>query len=110
VLPCENGRGRVKDIEDALSLEPCERIDAVRELGIVIVAGASNQVVGVESTAETCTGVHQRGTREALPPRVPRPVADDRGRVGETLALFISEHRVEGSIGESDTEARSPLP
>eukprot|EP00900_Chrysochromulina_parva_P012290 jgi/Chrpa1/21061/Chrysochromulina_OHIO_Genome00022797-RA len=70
MLPGENGGGGVKDVKDALSLELSERVDAVCELGVIVVACASNQVVGGEGAAEACARVQQRGAREALPPRV----------------------------------------
>jgi hypothetical protein len=110
MLPSENGGGGVEDVKDALSLELSERVDAVCELGVIVVASASNQVIGGEGTAEAYACVQQRGAREALPPRVPRSIANDRGGVREPLALLIGEHCIQGGIGERDAEPRSPLP
>jgi len=110
MLPGENGGGGVKDVKDALSLELGKRVDAVCELGVIVVACASNQVVGGEGASEACARVQQRGAREALPPRIPRAVANNRSSVGEPLALLIGEHRVKCRIGERNAESWSPLP
>ena len=80
VLAGENRGGGVEDVEDALRLEHRERVYAMCELSVIVVARASDQVVADKSAAEALASVQQRGTREALGPRIPRAVADYRSR------------------------------
>jgi len=79
MLPGENGGGGVKDVKDALSLELGKRVDAVCELGVIVVACASNQVVGGEGASEACARMQQRGAREGPARSCPRCSGDLEG-------------------------------
>jgi hypothetical protein len=52
VLSGEDGGGGIEDVEYSPSFENRKCVDAMRELRIIVVASASNQVICGESASE----------------------------------------------------------
>ena len=61
------------------------------ELGVVVVAGTADQIIGGERATEARAVVQQRRSRYPAFARIPRAVAGHRRGVREALSLLISE-------------------